>query len=196
MPDPAVPCLLRIANHNVMQRKPLSSSSPPPSHVSSTTMRLNYSLFVLSLLGLSAASDNSNLNDESPCVARSPVSGLYYDLNAISLSPPELKNGEQLSPEARNTSWHSKGHDYPANFTLNICAPVIEDVKDVVGVDSSKWQNISAYYERDGKIYSIGYGSSLPWRAGFWLSDMLTALVSRGIDNRPQHHSSGVASWS
>lgn len=113
-------------------------------------------LLLSSILGLSSA-DKSHLNDDSPCVARSPVSGLYFDLSPISLSPPALKNGKKVSPEDRDQSWHSKGHDYPANFTINICAPVIEDVKDVVGVDSSRWQNVSAYYEREGKIYSIGY---------------------------------------
>jgi cation-dependent mannose-6-phosphate receptor len=71
-----------------------------------------------------------------------------------------MKNGKKVEKDARDESWHAKGHDYPANFTVNICAPVIEDVKDVVGVDSSRWRNVSAYYEQAGKIYSIGYGSS------------------------------------
>lgn len=92
-----------------------------------------------------------------PCVARSPSTGLYYDLSAITVTPPEMKDGEKVYKDARDVSWHSKGHDYPANFTINICSPVIEDVKDVLGVDSSRWQNISAYYEMDGAIYSIGY---------------------------------------
>ncbi|KAJ6144449.1 hypothetical protein N7470_008344 [Penicillium chermesinum] len=113
-----------------------------------------YSLLALALLGLSHA--NPQLSDESPCVAHSPTSGLYYDLNAISLSPPKLENGK-ISSDSRNESWHARGHDYPANFTLNICAPVIEDLKDVVGVSSSQWKNVSAYYEQNGKIYSIGY---------------------------------------
>ena len=56
-------------------------------------------------------------------------------------------------------SWHSRGHDYPANFTLNICSSVIEGVENVVGVESERWQNVSAYYQMDGKIYSIGYAS-------------------------------------
>lgn len=117
-----------------------------------------YSLLLLSsILGLSSA-DNSHLGDDTPCVARSPTSGLYFDLSAISLTPPELKDGKPVNEDDRDESWHAKGHDYPANFTLNICAPVIEKVEDVVGVESSLWKNVSAYYERDGKIYSIGYG--------------------------------------
>lgn len=59
--------------------------------------------------------------------------------------------------DVRTESWHAKGHDYPANFTVNICAPVIEEVTDVVGVEQSRWKNVSAYYELDGNIYSIGY---------------------------------------
>lgn len=118
----------------------------------------HYSVLLLtSILGLSTASDDSHLSDEAPCVAHSPTSGLYYDLNAISLAPPKLKDGKKVYQDDRDESWHAKGYDYPANFTINICAPVIEDVQDVVGVDASRWQNVSAYYEQEGKIYSIGY---------------------------------------
>lgn len=117
----------------------------------------HYALFLLSsVLGLSSA-DSSHLNDDTPCVARSPTTGLYFDLSALSLSPPELKDGKKVVKDARDDSWHAKGHDYPANFTINICAPVIENVTDVVGVESSRWKNVSAYYERDEKVYSIGY---------------------------------------
>ncbi|KAJ5748342.1 uncharacterized protein N7511_010038 [Penicillium nucicola] len=122
----------------------------------------HYALFLLSsVLGLSNA-DSSHLNDDSPCVARSPTTGLYFDLSAISLSPPELKDGKKVVKDARDESWHAKGHDYPANFTINFCAPVIENVTDVVGIEASRWKNISAYYERDDKVYSIGEQASEP----------------------------------
>ncbi|KAJ5084573.1 hypothetical protein NUU61_009152 [Penicillium alfredii] len=117
------------------------------------------------LLGCNA-SPSDDPKEDSPCVARSPTSGLYFDLSAISLSPPELKKGKKVSPDAREQSWHSKGHDYGANFTMNICAPVIEDVKDVVGVDSARWKNVSAYYKKDGKTYSIGEQASDPFFRG------------------------------
>lgn len=133
-------------------------------HRKSSAMKLtsaHYSIFLLSsILGLSNASDSSHLNDDTPCVARSPTTGLYFDLNAISLSPPEKKDGKKALKDAREDSWYAKGHDYPANFTINICAPVIENVTGVVGVESSRWKNVSAYYERDEKVYSIGYGRS------------------------------------
>ncbi|KAJ5551411.1 Vacuolar sorting receptor (Mrl1) [Penicillium sp. DV-2018c] len=134
-------------------------------------MKLNssarYSLFfTLSILGLSSASDSSHLNGDAPCIARSPTSGLYFDLNAISLSPPSLSDGNKVMKDARNQSWFAKGHDYPANFTINICAPVIENVTDVVGVEASRWKNVSAYYEQNNKIYSIGQQASDPFFRG------------------------------
>lgn len=126
-----------------------------------STSPLQCLLFLSSLSSVSAAPESSPPADAlSPCVARSPSTGLYYDLGAITVSPPELRDGEKVYRGDRNTSWHSKGHDYPANFTVNICSPVIEDVKDVVGVESSRWNNISAYYEMDGQVYSIGYAGS------------------------------------
>ncbi|QSS52540.1 vacuolar sorting receptor [Histoplasma capsulatum var. duboisii H88] len=99
-------------------------------------------------------------NGLKPCTIFSPTTGAYFDLNAIALSPPVIKDGKKVHNKDREESWHAKGYDYPANFTLNICAPVIEDLKDVVGVDESKWANVSAYYTLDGKMYSIGQQSS------------------------------------
>lgn len=106
-------------------------------------------------LAVAASDSGAHHSETKPCVARSPLSGLFFDLNAISLAPPELKKGKPVK-DAREESWHARGHDYPANFTLNICAPVIEKLEDVVGVEKSRWQNVSAYYEQAGKIYSIG----------------------------------------
>ncbi len=99
-----------------------------------------------------AASDSK---PTKPCTIHSPSSGSYYDLTPLSVFL--LQDGKKAHQDDRSESWHAKGHDYPANFTLNFCAPVIEDVKDVVGVDKRLWRNISAFYELDGKTYSIGY---------------------------------------
>ncbi|KAJ5130900.1 uncharacterized protein N7515_006939 [Penicillium bovifimosum] len=129
------------------------------------TSSAHYSLFfILSALRLSGASDSS-LKDDASCIARSPTSGLYFDLNAISLSPPDMNDGKAMK-DARNQSWFARGHDYPANFTINICAPVIENVTDVVGVEASRWKNVSAYYEQNNKIYSIGQQASDPFFRG------------------------------
>jgi hypothetical protein len=123
------------------------------------SLGLTLSVLLLSSTQLATAGSDSSKpkTTEKPCTVRSPTTGSYFDLNAISLSPPELKDGRKIHKDDREESWKARGHDYPANFTFNICAPVIEDLKDVVGVDKSRWQNVSAFYERNGKTYSIGY---------------------------------------
>jgi cation-dependent mannose-6-phosphate receptor len=50
----------------------------------------------------------------------------------------------------------ARGWDYGSNFTLNICGAVVKGVEDVVGVEKSLWQNVSAYYESKGKVFSLG----------------------------------------
>jgi len=111
-------------------------------------------LLAASYIPVTAASDSSE--SLAPCVARSPTTGLYYDLSAISLTPPESKDGEKTYKGGPEESWHARGHDYPSNFTINICAPVIEELEDVVRVEKARWKNVSAYYELDGEVYSIG----------------------------------------
>ena len=104
-----------------------------------------------------AASDDKKSKAKAtlPCTLHSPNTGSFFDIRPISLQP--LEAGEKPKKDYRNESWHARGWDYPANFTLNICAPVLEDLDDVVGVKPSLWQNVSAYYELHGKTYSIGY---------------------------------------
>ncbi|KAL2360090.1 hypothetical protein RJZ56_007048 [Blastomyces dermatitidis] len=99
-------------------------------------------------------------NGPKPCTISSPTTGAYFDLNTIALSPPEIKDGKKVRHKDREESWHARGYDYPANFSLNICAPVIENLSDVVGVEDSKWANVSAFYTLDGKTYSIGHQAS------------------------------------
>lgn len=100
-----------------------------------------------------AASDSKPVK---PCTIHSPSSGSYYDLTPLSVLP--LKDGKKAHKDDRSESWHARGYDYPTNFTLNFCAPVIEDVKNFVGVEKGLWRNVSAFYELGGKTYSIGYG--------------------------------------
>lgn len=115
-----------------------------------------------SQLVLAASSDSPKSKPTTkPCTVFSPTTGAYFDLSAISLSPPELKDGKKVHKDDREESWKARGHDYPANFTLNICAPVIEPVEDVVGIQKSRWQNVSAFYELKGKTYSIGYAIAI-----------------------------------
>ncbi len=67
-----------------------------------------------------------------------------------------MEGGKKVHSDDREESWHVKGYDYNANFTINFCAPVIERLPDVVGVEKARWQNVSAYYKSGGKVYSIG----------------------------------------
>uniref|UniRef100_A0A093VE39 Autophagy-related protein 27 n=1 Tax=Talaromyces marneffei PM1 TaxID=1077442 RepID=A0A093VE39_TALMA len=105
---------------------------------------------------IEAASNTPKKDAHPPCTVQSLTTGAFFDLSTISLSPPELKDGRKVHKTDRDGSWEARGHDYGTNFTINICAPVIENVGDVVGVEKSRWQNISAYYERKGKVYSLG----------------------------------------
>jgi cation-dependent mannose-6-phosphate receptor len=108
-------------------------------------------------LGLAAAaSDDSKgkKEDRAPCTIRSPTSGAFFDLNPIHVILPD--DPKKASKDARNESWSARGYDYGANFTLNFCGPVVENLTNVVGVDEARWQNVSAFYHLDGKTYSIG----------------------------------------
>ncbi|KAL4780026.1 mannose-6-phosphate receptor binding domain-containing protein [Aspergillus varians] len=117
-----------------------------------------------SFTSIYAASDSSGTkHGPVPCAARSPTTGLYYDLSALTVP---LNGGDKSRKHHRDESWHVRGHDYNANFTLNICAPVVEEVTDVVGVNENNWQNVSAYYQREGMTYSIGQQASDPFFRG------------------------------
>lgn len=117
---------------------------------------LRFPTVLLAVLALqsrltSAATEEKKIQ---PCTARSAKSGYFYDLAPLSLSPP--KEGEKPLKGAKTESWRSNGYDYGSNFTLNFCAPVLEQLGNVVGVKESSWRNVSAYYEREGKTYSMG----------------------------------------
>ncbi|KAH0563542.1 hypothetical protein GP486_001898 [Trichoglossum hirsutum] len=91
---------------------------------------------------------------DAPCTVHSPHSGSFFDLNPISVRPP--KSDDKHKRDSRTESWLAKGYDYPVNFTLNFCAPVVERLKKVEGLDETQWSSVSAFYEDKGKIYSIG----------------------------------------
>jgi cation-dependent mannose-6-phosphate receptor len=88
-----------------------------------------------------------------PCTIASGT-GSFYDLTSLLIKPTE--EGKKPAKNAKTDSWHAKGHDYKSNFTLNVCAPVVEEVKDVFGIPSDHWKNVSAYYDYDGRTYSLG----------------------------------------
>jgi cation-dependent mannose-6-phosphate receptor len=88
-----------------------------------------------------------------PCTVRSPTTDRFFDLNPIHRTPPE--EGKKKK-EGEEGSWHARGHDYGANFTLNFCGPVVEELHNVQDLDKDLWRNVSAYYEKDDEVYAIG----------------------------------------
>lgn len=119
-------------------------------------MRLRDTTLLLALCvsGVQAA-DSNPLKSTKPCIVYSESRGLQFDLNQLAVPP--LQDGKKVRKDDREESWHARGHDYGSNFTLNFCAPVVEELEDVEGLDEKLWRNVSAYYTRKGRTYSIGY---------------------------------------
>ncbi|KAJ4348699.1 Cation-independent mannose-6-phosphate receptor CI-MPR [Didymosphaeria variabile] len=120
-------------------------------------MRTSYLSALLALLWTAAAA--SDKKAPKPCTAVSPTTDRFFDLNPLHRTPPE----EGKKPkEGEEGSWHARGHDYGANFTINFCGPVVEELDDVQDLDKDLWRNVSAFYERDGKQYALGLESYEP----------------------------------
>ena len=104
-----------------------------------------------------AASDDKPAKPLEPCTVSSPA-GSFYDLRSLSILPPV--NGKKPGKHDKTDDWHARGYDYAggkANFTLNICAPVVDPVGDVEGLDSSHLEkDVGAYYKVGPRTYSIG----------------------------------------
>ena len=122
-------------------------------------MRVSYALtFLLTLLHPTLNHAAEDLKSKpQPCTVTSAKTGSFFDLNDMAVHP--LEDGKKKNKDDREASWRATGYDYGANFTMNFCAPVVENIKDVVGVDEKLWRNVSAFYKKDGKTYSIGYVS-------------------------------------
>jgi len=88
-----------------------------------------------------------------PCTVGS-ATGSFYDLRSLSIAP--LAEDKKPGKNDKTDSWKAKGWDYKSNFTLNICAPVIEKLDDVIGIDKEHRANVSAYYEHNSETYSLG----------------------------------------
>lgn len=89
-----------------------------------------------------------------PCTIVSPTTERFFDLNPIRRVP--LDEGAKKAKGDSDGSWHARGYDYGANFTLNFCGPVVEELHDVQDLDKDLWKNVSAFYEVGKKVYSIG----------------------------------------
>ncbi|KAF1961196.1 mannose 6-phosphate receptor domain-containing protein [Byssothecium circinans] len=100
-----------------------------------------------------------------PCTAISPTTQRFFDLNPMHRAPPDDKDHsrkKKSNKDVEDGSWHARGYDYGANFTINFCGPVVEELGSVVDLDREERKNVSAFYERDGKTYAIGQTSFDP----------------------------------
>ena len=98
-----------------------------------------------------AASDKKPMK---PCTAVSPTTDRFFDLNPLHRTAPE--EGGKKKKEDDTGSWHARGHDYGANFTINFCGPVVEELDNVQGLDKDLWKNVSAYYDIGDRQYALG----------------------------------------
>ncbi|KIW06250.1 uncharacterized protein PV09_02723 [Verruconis gallopava] len=122
-------------------------------------------LAVLAAVATPTAADSPDKSEKKarepmlkPCTIRSPTTGHFFDLNPISVHLPDPKDKKKA--DARTESWHANGWDYGSNFTLNFCAPVVEELDDVEGLSKSMRKNVSAFYTQGKKTYSIGQQNS------------------------------------
>lgn len=115
--------------------------------------QLSFLSALLALLSSAPLSAADSSKPWRPCTIRSPTTDRFFDLNPIHRSPPE--EGKSAK-EGEEGSWHARGHDYGANFTLNFCGPVVEELHNVVDLDKELWRNVSAFYEKDDEVYAIG----------------------------------------
>ena len=110
--------------------------------------------FLLLILS-SCRSSFAAIDSKAPlkaCTIHLASTGSFFDLRPLQLTLDGTKY-----QAASNESYHAKGYDYPANFTMNFCGSVVESLEDVEGVSTSKMKNVSAYYkDLRGDIYSIG----------------------------------------
>lgn len=114
-------------------------------------------LLAAAMLPPSLAADDKD-PAATACTAISTSGGSFFDLRPdIAVAP--TKDGKHKS--SKSDDYTARGYDYGYNFTLNICDAVIKPPERVVGIEESLWKNVSAYYEKDGKAYSLGQQSAI-----------------------------------
>lgn len=102
------------------------------------------------LLSAISAVHAADTKPSDPCTIHSPTTGSNYDLRPLQLTPIDWsKPMKSQLASATNESYHTRGYDYPYNFTLNFCGPVVEaeNLTDVEGISKRQYANISAYYK-------------------------------------------------
>ncbi|CAK7264646.1 Cation-independent mannose-6-phosphate receptor CI-MPR [Sporothrix epigloea] len=142
----------------------------------------------------SSAAAPSKTTTTMPCTATS-TSGAFYDLRHDIVLPP-VEGAKKPKAGIQVTDYTARGHDYGANFTLNICAAVVKPIINVEGVDRDLWANVSAYYEQNGDTFSLGQESSvlvsrgrelvLQYTGGSPCPDLSNDKGTDGIDRRSE----------
>jgi cation-dependent mannose-6-phosphate receptor len=118
-------------------------------------------LALAALAGAASAADSDTPDKTSssassvvtPCVATA-TSGSFYDLRPDRAVP--LTDGEKVPKGLPTQDYVARGWDYGTNFTLNICGAVVGKVHDFEGVTSDMRKNVSAFYEKKNKFFSLG----------------------------------------
>lgn len=106
------------------------------------------------LLGSSLAADEKPTTTQTACTAISTKGGSFFDLRPDIAIAPKKETKHKRGP---SEDYFVKGYDYPYNFTLNVCEAVLKTPENVIGIDKSSYQNVSAYYTTAaGDTYSIG----------------------------------------
>lgn len=119
---------------------------------------------LLLLLRSSGLATAESVLEKAPAKAPTKAPADKYVDPECSVTSPHTENFFDLRPLRRvpdmtppHKDWTAKGQDYNTNFTINVCGPVLADKAHVEGVDEAARMNVSAFYEKGGKIYSIGY---------------------------------------
>ena len=119
---------------------------------------LSYKALIAALLSAASASSDDPATTYTACTASS-TSGAFYDLRAdIAVKSPADGSKPEYA-HAPTEDYHVRGYDYGRNFTLNICAPVVETPPEVSGLKEELWANVSAYYTYKSEVYSVGLAS-------------------------------------
>lgn len=136
-----------------------------------TTMMISPAAYpaISSLLVLASPAIASNAEPSTTTTActASTTSGSFFDLRPdAAIKAKSDGSRPSHSRRAPLSDYKVRGYDYGANFTLNICNAVVEPIENVKGIEESKWQNISAYYDFEGDHYSLGFQSADPVTRG------------------------------
>ncbi|KAK7949546.1 hypothetical protein PG996_000133 [Apiospora saccharicola] len=115
-------------------------------------------LALLALSGAAIAADPEKTPTTTACTTTT-TAGSFFDLR-----PDIAKKGTGAKHRRRGAApekdYHARGWDYGYNFTLNVCAPVVETPEAVQGINKDLWQNISAYYTSKSETFSLGTAST------------------------------------